>query len=677
MKRELTLGVILVLAVAQFSCGKQGGSPDESPDTTKLCGNGVVNSAAGSDTAEACDDGNNVSGDGCDITCQIEPGGVCPPEGGACTRCGNLVKEKGEECDDGNLNAGDGCSKTCRIEPGSYCPTTGFCTVCGNLIVSASSTHPETCDDGMHCANGDPCTLATGCTDSSQCQPRSEDGCSNTCQVEPGGWTCPTSGGACNRCGDGIIQGDETCDDGDIEPGDGCDASCHKELVVNYTGYLMFHFIGEGLNGEQIYMSHSDDGLHWNDLHDGSPVLRSTIGSRGVRDPSIIRSPAGDHYWIIATDLCIGCGTSWSDASSKGSKLLTVWESTNLVNWTGPRLLDVAGEISGAGNAWAPEAIYDPDSDDYVVYWATKSNIGGVYKHRIWYAHTSDFQSVSTPQIYINRPGTQNIIDTQIISAQDSAGGYRYYRASGDGQITIEGANSILGTWTSIGNLSGIGLTGSLVEGPMWARFNDRREWTLWLDQYATGKGYLPITPTNLSDTSSYVKLTEYDLGSTHKRHGSILNLTAEEETRVLEAFKSTPISWIQSYNYPDRYVRHYNFDIRIDPNVSPATDSQFRVVPGLADDSSGYVSFEAVNFPGYYLRHDGDDFALMRNDASTQFARDATFMQVDGLADATWSSFRAYNYVDHYIYHDKFELRIGPAVDAIKQASATFRIVN
>ncbi|MBD0844747.1 1,4-beta-xylanase, partial [Streptomyces sp. TRM68416] len=34
-------------------------------------------------------------------------------------------------------------------------------------------------------------------------------------------------------------------------------------------GYLMTHFIGEGSTGQQIYFSHSADGLHWTDLNGG------------------------------------------------------------------------------------------------------------------------------------------------------------------------------------------------------------------------------------------------------------------------------------------------------------------------------------------------------------------------------------------------------------------------
>ena len=61
---------------------------------------------------------------------------------------------------------------------------------CGN---SAKDTG-ETCDDG----NG-----AAG------------DGCSATCQIEPG-WKCRPLGAACvaTACGDGIVAGDEDCDDG-------------------------------------------------------------------------------------------------------------------------------------------------------------------------------------------------------------------------------------------------------------------------------------------------------------------------------------------------------------------------------------------------------------------------------------------------------------------------------
>ncbi|NKE55463.1 family 43 glycosylhydrolase [Lentzea sp. PSKA42] len=448
-----------------------------------------------------------------------------------------------------------------------------------------------------------------------------------------------------------------------------------------FTGYLMAHFTGESAIGEQIYLAHSKDGLHWNDLNNGAPVLLSTVGTRGVRDPAIVRSPAGDRYWIIATDLRIASGTSWSDAANRGSTSLVVWESTDLVNWSAPRLLNVAGAVSGAGDAWAPEAIYDPASGDYVIYWATNATLNGVKKHRIYSTRTRDFRTISAPAVYIDRPGTQGIIDTQIVESPTSVGGFRYYRASADGQITVEGSNTILGTWTRIGDLSHMGISngatgGNVVEGPMWMPVNGRTEWTLWLDQFATGRGYMPITSTNLGSTSNFRTVSDYSLGGTRKRHGGIMSLTSAEENRVLAKWGvNRPINRVQSFNVQDRYVRHANLDVRIDANVSPAQDAQFRIMPGLAD--SGAVSFQSVNFPGYYLRHQNFDFVLAPYDGSATFQADATFRRVAGLASSSWSSFQSYNFPDRYIRHYAYQLRLDPITDATGRGDATFGVTS
>jgi cysteine-rich repeat protein len=67
----------------------------------------------------------------------------------------------------------------------------------------------ETCDDGNR---------ASG------------DGCSASCQTEPG-YTCATAGAACTTtCGDSIVAGTEQCDDGGTATGDGCSATCTIEI---------------------------------------------------------------------------------------------------------------------------------------------------------------------------------------------------------------------------------------------------------------------------------------------------------------------------------------------------------------------------------------------------------------------------------------------------------------
>ncbi|MEV4558202.1 glycoside hydrolase family 43 protein [Kitasatospora sp. NPDC049285] len=457
----------------------------------------------------------------------------------------------------------------------------------------------------------------------------------------------------------------------------GLAAAVPQQAAAAGPGYLMVHFTGDGSTGQQMYLSHSTDGVHWTDLNGGGMVLRSTVGTHGVRDPALVRSPDGSRYWIIATDLCIGCGQNWDQAVNNASRNLVVWESTDLATWSQPWLLNVAGAIPDGRNAWAPEAIWDPESNSYVLYWATNATLNGVLKHRIYAARTTDFHTITTPQLYIDRPGTQGIIDTQIIEVPPGVGNFRYVRASGDGQITLEGSSSIFGTWTNLGDLSGIGLTGSQVEGPMWMKFNGTDKWGLYLDQYASNRGYMPVLTTDPSNPAVYQRQSSsaYDMGGTKKRHGWILNLTAAEESRVLARWPNTPAQRIQSFNFPDRYVRHTDFDARIDPNVSPLDDSRFRLRPGLA--GTGTVSFESVNFPEYFLRHFNYDFQLVYNDGTTQFAEDATFRQVAGLADPTWSSFQSYNHPDHYIRHYAYELKLDPITTATGRADATFRVTS
>ncbi|NHB85591.1 glycoside hydrolase family 43 protein [Tessaracoccus sp. HDW20] len=40
-----------------------------------------------------------------------------------------------------------------------------------------------------------------------------------------------------------------------------------------------------------------------------APSITSTVDAKGLRDPYILRSAQGDKYYMVATDLCIGCGT--------------------------------------------------------------------------------------------------------------------------------------------------------------------------------------------------------------------------------------------------------------------------------------------------------------------------------------------------------------------------------
>ncbi|MGM9936073.1 MAG: LamG-like jellyroll fold domain-containing protein, partial [Candidatus Ornithomonoglobus sp.] len=143
--------------------------------------------------------------------------------------------------------------------------------------------------------------------------------------------------------------------------------------------YLFAHFAGNESSPEheQIYFSVSTDGTTWKTLNVGSPVLTSTVGEKGVRDPYILRGEDGK-FFVIATDLSIYYlgitqgSNKWGYCQTNGSQSIVVWESDDLVNWSEASLVKVAKD--NAGCTWAPEAVYDAEKDAYMVFWASKTS---------------------------------------------------------------------------------------------------------------------------------------------------------------------------------------------------------------------------------------------------------------------------------------------------------------
>jgi cysteine-rich repeat protein/parallel beta-helix repeat protein len=92
------------------------------------CGDGNT------DVGEQCDDGDLVSGDGCDENCTF-------------TACGNGIVTAGEMCDDGNVAAGDCCGASCAFEPsGAPCNDASLCSLidtCDGAGLCEGSTTSE------------------------------------------------------------------------------------------------------------------------------------------------------------------------------------------------------------------------------------------------------------------------------------------------------------------------------------------------------------------------------------------------------------------------------------------------------------------------------------------------------------------------------------------------------
>ena len=101
---------------------------------------------------------------------------------------------------------------------------------------------------------------------------------------------------------------------------------------------------------------------------------------------------------------------------------------------------------------------------------------------------------------------------------------------------------------------------------------------------------------------------------------------------------------------HPGPAVRHWEYRARLEANVSPLADSQFRLVTGLS--GSGTVSLESTNFPGYYLRHRNHEAWVERNDGTSLFSADASFTRRTGLAGSGTVSLESVNFPGHYLRH-------------------------
>lgn len=446
------------------------------------------------------------------------------------------------------------------------------------------------------------------------------------------------------------------------------------------AAYLLVYFTGVGSAGEQIYFAVSEDGLRWRDLNNSEPVLLSNLGEKGVRDPAIIRSADGKRFHILATDLRIASRKGWGVATTSGSTSLIVWESPDLVNWSAPWSADVASKIPQAGCAWAPEAIFDETTQDYFVYWATISPRNGAREARVYWARTRDFRSFTAPELYIERvlPNgkTHPIIDTQIIRVEGEK--HRFYRASGDGQITIEGADSLLGDWERIGDVSHLGYTGRQVEGPILFQFNGERKWGMLADQYKNGRGYLPFVLGDPADPRSYRVLapSEYSLGVSRKRHGSILNITRSEYQALLARWPSLPSTRLASLDEPRRFIRHANYRLRFDAEVRPEGDALWRIAPGLSG-APNTVSLRAVNVSDHYLVATSDGLALAADKGEAGLRARATFVRVPGLADPSALSLRLSGDGERYLIAQGSDLVVASVRSDADRRAATFREHN
>jgi cysteine-rich repeat protein len=124
---------------------------------------------------------------------------ICIDERCVAARCGDGYLTGAEECDDGNTEDGDGCQATCL--PG--------CVVGEDDACASSECSVGTCDLGS--------CISQPLADGTECS-------TGVCRA-----------GVCASplCGNGDVDGDEACDDGNSVDGDGCDSDCKLSCATD------------------------------------------------------------------------------------------------------------------------------------------------------------------------------------------------------------------------------------------------------------------------------------------------------------------------------------------------------------------------------------------------------------------------------------------------------------
>ena len=292
-------------------------------DSTLECGASCTSCATMGGAVSACNAG----------TCAIT---TCPAGTANCD--GNIAN--GCETDIRTTSNCGACGMACSVANGTAACNSGTCAI-------------QACNAGFgDCANGyaDGCETPTNtvarcgsCT--MVCMPPNNG--SATCTAGTCGISCNSgyspSGSTCVRglCGNGVLDGAETCDDGNNMPNDGCSASCQLEtataadncpatLLIVHRGTLWYTGTtvgatnnstcsGSGNGADRVYELVTADAGNVvvelvPTLATYDPVLRMLSGvcpgmteqfcvaSAGVGQPEIIRNAtttAGARYTLI------------------------------------------------------------------------------------------------------------------------------------------------------------------------------------------------------------------------------------------------------------------------------------------------------------------------------------------------------------------------------------------
>lgn len=172
-------------------------------------------------------------------------------------------------------------------------------------------------------------------------------------------------------------------------------AACAHSRSAGWDDLLVFAYFTTGKAGEAdgLKLAVSEDGFSFRTLAGGRSLLVPAVGEKKLlRDPFLFHD--GRIYHLLWT-------TAWEG--------VTIGHATSrdLIHWSAQQAIPVMAGVPGTRNCWAPEAIRDPRTGRYEIFWSSTVNgrfteTAGAsesgYNHRLWRCSTTDFTRFSAAQ---------------------------------------------------------------------------------------------------------------------------------------------------------------------------------------------------------------------------------------------------------------------------------------
>lgn len=310
-----------------------------------------------------------------------------------------------------------------------------------------------------------------------------------------------------------------------------------KEDADKY-GYLYAHM---HTTEEITCFALSRNANYWRDLFNSTEVFdtKKYTSTGGMRDAFVYRTQNGK-FMLAGTDMTSRLGwTSNHKMTFMLSNDLVHWDKFISIDLETPENLKALGlqNAEQMTAAWAPQIIYDPVTEKYVLYYS----VGFPDRHRIYYSLVNeDLTGLTEPKVFYD-PGF-DVIDADIVWNDVDKQYMMVFKREGDRALSMATADYLVPTgdkttgscqWNLVEGF-GIDEPGESIEAPSQFRYIGNTTWKLGYEKYSNGYNYRLMdldvhgkNPSNRMDIQ----------GNLAPQHGSFVKLT-EREYRHLETWE-------------------------------------------------------------------------------------------------------------------------------------------